>query len=211
MTTLSRTRILIVDDNQLTRLGIAALIETQPDLELVGEATDGARAVTMWTDLQPDVALVDLRLPIMDGVQVIELARKRAPDVRALVLSHYDGDENIFRALRAGAYGYLTKDAPGEQILEAIRSVAAGKRTLPPDIAAQLAARSGQAELTVRELQVLALIATGASNRDIADQLAISERTATTHTSNILGKLGAKSRTEAVAIATQRGLVPPRG
>lgn len=207
MTPTTPIRVLLVDDNQLTRIGLSTVIGTQPDMTVVGEATDGARGVSLYASLGPDVGVIDMRLPVLDGVQVIESIRRTAPAARLLVLTHYDGDENIFRAMRAGALGYLTKEAPGEEILTAIRTVHRGERYLPPHIARQLAERTLHAELTARELQVLERMAAGASNRDIAQSLAISERTVATYASNVLAKLGARSRTEAAAIAQQRGLL----
>jgi two-component system, NarL family, response regulator len=200
-------RILLVDDNQLTRIGLTTLVGTQKDMEIVGEAIDGPHGTKLFAQLSPNVAVVDLRLPVMDGVQVIDAIRRTKPDAHVLVLTHYDGDENIFRALRAGALGYLTKESPGEEILTAIRTVHAGGRYLPPHIARQLAERTLHPDLTARELQVLERMAIGASNREIATFLEISERTVATYASNVLAKLGAKSRTEAVAIAKQRGLL----
>jgi len=199
--------ILMVDDNQLARMGVAMLISTQEDMRLVGQAPDGATGVKMFGELMPDVSLIDLRLPGMDGIAVLQEIKRRFPRARCLVLSHYDGDENIFRALRAGASGYLTKEASGPTILEALRAVHAGQRYLPPAIAAQLADHLSQAELTKREQDVLEHIARGGSNRDVAAALAISDRTVATYVSGLMSKLGAKSRTEAVAIGRARGLL----
>lgn len=207
MTDATPIRILIIDDNQLTRIGLTTLVGTQKDMLVVGEAIDGPHGTKLFASLNPDVAVVDLRLPVMDGVQVIEAVRRSRPEARILVLTHYDGDENIFRALRAGALGYLTKESPGEEILTAIRTVHGGTRYLPPHIARQLAERTLHPDLTARELQVLERMGEGASNRDIATALAISDRTVATYASNVLAKLGAKSRTEAVAIAQTRGLL----
>jgi DNA-binding NarL/FixJ family response regulator len=200
-------RVLIIDDNQLARMGVAMLLSTQDDVKMVGEAVDGPSGIKLYQELRPDVAVVDLRLPDMDGVAVLEAIRRVDAAARCLVLSHYEGDENIFRALRAGAGGYLTKQAPGPEILAAIRTVFAGKRYLPPDIASQLADRFGQVELTKREQEVLEHVSQGSSNRTIAEALQISERTIATYVSAIMSKLGAKSRTEAVSRGRSRGLL----
>jgi DNA-binding NarL/FixJ family response regulator len=200
-------RVLIIDDNQLARMGVAMLLSTQDDVKMVGEAVDGPSGIKLYQELRPDVAVVDLRLPDMDGVAVLEAIRRVDAAARCLVLSHYEGDENIFRALRAGAGGYLTKQAPGPEILAAIRTVFAGKRYLPPDIASQLADRFGQVELTKREQEVLEHVSQGSSNRTIAESLQISERTIATYVSAIMSKLGAKSRTEAVSRGRSRGLL----
>jgi DNA-binding NarL/FixJ family response regulator len=199
--------VLIIDDNQLARMGVAMLLSTQSNVRLVGEAVDGPSGVKMYAELKPDVALVDLRLPGMDGISVLEAIRRHKSDARCLVLSHYDGDENIFKALRAGASGYLTKQAPGPDILDAIRTVYSGQRYLPAAIAAQLVDRLHQTELTKREQDVLVQIAGGGTNRDIAETLAISERTVATYVSALMSKLGVKSRTEAVTKARSRGLL----
>ncbi|MDX2018881.1 MAG: response regulator transcription factor [Deltaproteobacteria bacterium] len=200
--------VLIIDDNQLARMGVAMLLSTQDDVKLVGEAADGPSGLKLYQEVKPNVALVDLRLPNMDGVAVLEAIRRLDPHARCLVLSHYEGDENIFRALKAGAGGYLTKQASGPEILNAIRAVFAGKRYLPPEIASQLADRFGQSELTKREQEVLVQVSEGKSNRAIADLLQISDRTVATYVSAIMAKLQAKSRTEAVSRARTRGLIP---
>jgi DNA-binding NarL/FixJ family response regulator len=203
----NKIRVLLIEDNQLTRLGVSTLLASQPDLSIVGEAEDGSVGIALYKKLQPDVALVDLRLPVFDGVQVMNALKEHDPSARVLILTHYDGDENIFRALRAGALGYLTKDAPGEQILAGVRAVAKGQRYVPNEILQQLAERTLYAPLTPREQQILEHLSRAESSRAIADALGISERTATTHIGNLLGKLGAKTRAEAVRVARSRGLL----
>jgi two-component system NarL family response regulator len=206
----SRIRILVVEDNELFRLGTTSLIATQPDLEVVAEAHHGAEALSLYDRTNPDVVVVDLRMPHLDGVQVTAALARRAPPGRVLVLTHYQGGEDVARALRAGALGYLGKDTSGEEVLRAIRTVAGGKRYLPPEIADRLAENLQHAPLTAREQQVLACLFDGMSNREVATALGIAERSATTYVSQLLGKLGAKSRTEAVTIALKRGLLPGR-
>jgi two-component system NarL family response regulator len=203
-------RVLVAEDNFYTRLGTVAFLRGQPGIHVVGEAANGVRALELFAQLRPDVTIVDLRMPGMGGVELTTRLRQRAPDARILVLTHYEGDEDIFQALKAGAAGYLTKEAPGEDLIAAIRAVHAGSGFLPPEIAERLQSRSGLPQLTQREREVLAEIAEGASNREAASTLGISERTAGLYVSSILCKLGASSRTEAVSIATRRGLLPGR-
>jgi DNA-binding NarL/FixJ family response regulator len=201
----------VVEDNFYTRLGTVSFLRGQPGIEVVGEAANGEAALAVHAELQPDVTVVDLRMPGVDGVQLTTALCARREDERVLVLTHYEGDEDIFRALKAGARGYLTKEAAGEDLVAAIRAVHAGKRFLPPEIAERMANRMLQPALTHREMQVLARVARGASNREIAGELALSERTVGLYVSSILGKLGARSRTEAVAIAQQRGILRAEG
>jgi two-component system, NarL family, response regulator len=203
----TKTRVLVADDNRLTRLGIVTVLELHDDLEVVGQAVDGAQAVTMFRDLKPDVLVVDLKMPHLDGVQVTTQICKDDPAARILVLTHYDGDENIFQALRAGARGYLTKDIEGNELVEAIRALAAGGRFIPPEIASRVAERATRPELTPREQQVLERMAKGLTNKEIAQGLDISDRTIGVYVGNILAKLEAKTRTEAVTVATKRGLL----
>jgi two-component system NarL family response regulator len=205
-----KIRVLVVEDNFYTRLGAMAFLRGQPDIEVVGEAPDGQEGLRLHEALRPDVTLVDLRMPRMDGEQLIAALAGRTPPARVLVLTHYQGDENIFRALEAGAQGYLTKEASGEELVAGIRAVHAGERFLPPEIVARLADREGQRALTRREVAVLELIADGASNREVARALVISARTVEVYVASILSKLEATSRTEAVAIATRRGILPTR-
>lgn len=206
-----KIRILLAEDNELFRLGTASLIGTQADMEIVGEAHDGPSAIAAYERTKPDVAIVDLRMPHLDGVQVTAALVAQQPPARVLVLTHYQGDEDIAKALRAGALGYLSKDTPGEEVLRAIRIVAGGRRHVPESIAERLAESLTHEPLTAREQQVLACLGDGMSNREVATTLGIAERSATTYVSQLLAKLGAKSRTEAVAIALRRGLLPPSG
>jgi DNA-binding NarL/FixJ family response regulator len=200
-------RVLVVEDNQLMRIGIVSLLRSQGDVEVVGEACDGVEAINRYRALRPDVVLLDLRMPTLDGVQVATALLREDPGARLLVLTHYDGDEQIFQAMRAGARGYLTKESPGGEVLAAVRAVHAGLRYLPPAIAARLAARDEVHVLTARERQVLAAMAEGLANQDIAARLGVSVRTVAIFVRNVLWKLDAKSRTEAVAVARRRGLV----
>jgi DNA-binding NarL/FixJ family response regulator len=200
-------RILVVEDHNVVRQGLVALIKTVPDMSVIAEAADGAEAVELFRKHQPDVTLMDLRLPRMSGVDAIKTIRSEFPAARVIVLTTFDGDENIFRALQAGARGYLLKDMFGDELMEAIRTVHAGKTRIPPEIAQRLAERMGGPSLTNRELEVLGLIVSGKSNREIGNELAISEATVKTHINNILGKLGVSDRTQAATTAIQRGIV----
>lgn len=200
-------RVLIADDHAVVREGLAAMINRQPDMGVVAEAADGEEAVRQWSALRPDVALVDLRMPRLDGVGVISQVRTLDPRARILILTTFDGDEDIYRGMRAGAKAYLLKDAPREQLLDCIRAVHAGDTFLPPNVAAKLAAQVSGERLTDRELEILGSMAAGHSNKAIARALGISEGTVKTHVKSVLFKLGATSRTEAAAIAARRGLV----
>ncbi len=183
------------------------MIGREPDMAVVAEAGNGGQAVEQFVSHRPDVGLMDLRMPGMDGVCAITTIREHDPDARIVVLTTYDGDEDIYRGLRAGAKAYLLKDAPGEELLETIRNVNRGKMCVPPTIAAKLAGRLSGSELTARELEVLNLMAEGRSNRDIAHSLAITEGTVKAHVNNILNKMNVSGRTEAVTIAIKRGIV----
>ena len=200
-------RVLVVEDNFYTRLGTMAFLREQPELVVAGEAGDGERALEIFEASRPDVVIVDLRMPRMDGIELTRRLHLRAPELPILVLTHYQGDEDIAQALKAGARGYLSKESPGEELLAAIRAVTAGQAYLPPEIVEQMSSRRGQQELTRRERQLLEYVADGASNREAAEALGITERTAGLYVSRILSKLGARSRTEAAAIATRRGLL----
>jgi two-component system NarL family response regulator len=204
----TRIRVLIVEDNFYTRYGTVAFLREQAGIDVVGAAGNYERACQFLHELQPDVVLVDLRLPDLDGVQLAEWLIARRPDARILVLTNYQGDEDIFRALRAGARGYLTKDSSGDELLSAIRALHAGERFIPSAIAERIARRQGRQELTRREREVLVQVADGASNREVAETLGISERTVEVFMSSILSKFGARSRTEAVSMASHRGLLP---
>jgi two-component system NarL family response regulator len=200
-------RILVADDHNVVRQGLVALIKTVPDMAVVAEAADGVQAIELFRKHQPDVTIMDLRLPGMSGVDAITQIRRDFPSARILVLTTFDGDENIFRALQAGARGYLLKDMFGDELMEAIRTVHAGKTRIPAPIAQRLAERMGGPSLTNRELEVLKLIVAGNSNKDIGNELSISEATVKTHINSILSKLGVSDRTQAATTAIQRGIV----
>jgi two-component system NarL family response regulator len=200
------TRILVADDHIIVRDGLAALIDRQSDMKVVAEASDGAQAIAQYRQHRPHVALIDLRMPVVDGLAAIERVRAEFADAKLLVLTTYDGDEDIYQALRAGACGYLLKDLFREELLAAIRAVAAGGRYVPAPVAARLAERLPGDELSAREHEVLQKIVSGRSNRSIADELAISEGTVKTHVNHILAKLGVSDRTQAAVIALRRGL-----
>ncbi len=200
-------RILVADDHNVVRQGLVALIKTVSDMTVVAEAADGVQAVELFRKHQPDVTIMDLRLPGMSGVDAITHIRREFPTARILVLTTFDGDENIFRALQAGARGYLLKDMFGDELMEAIRSVHSGKTRIPAPIAQRLAERMGGPSLTNRELEVLKLIVSGNSNKDIGTELSISEATVKTHINSILSKLGVSDRTQAATTAIQRGIV----
>jgi len=200
-------RILSVEDHYLARLAVTTLIGDQPDMEVVGTAESGNEAIELYQRLRPDVVLMDVRLPEMDGVAATEAICHRDPSARVLVLSNYESEEDIMRAVSAGALGYLKKDVKGEVLIEAIRKVRDGIRYFPQEIAERGGDRSSRSNLTPREIEVLDLIFKGLSNREIADRLTIGEGTVRIHVSNVLLKLGVKRRTEAVAVALKRGLL----
>ena len=201
-------RVLIADDHPVVREGLAAMIGRQPGLVVVGEAATGQQALELFCRQAPDVTLMDLRMPGMSGVEAIAAIRQESPTARIVVLTTYDGDEDIVRALRAGAKAYLLKDTPRDELLETIRAIHAGQTRLPPPVAAKLAERVATgAELTDRESEVLGLIAAGKSNKEIAAALNITEGTVKAHVNNILGKLGVSDRTQAVITALRRGIV----
>lgn len=200
-------RILIVDDHPIVREALITVIERQDDMTIVGEATNGKAAVELFQQLAPDVTLLDLRLPEMDGISALVAMRTHNPAARVIILTAFDQEEDIYRGLRAGAKAYLIKDTPTQTVLETIRSVHHGQTCIAPDIATKLAERMVGPEVTPRELEVLRLLMEGTSNRAIAAALHISEGTVKTHVNNILGKLGANDRTQAVTIALKRGLI----
>lgn len=202
--------VLLADDHHVVRVGLRAILDPSPDIEVVGEAGDGAEAIALVRDLDPDVVLIDLRMPRMDGVAAIALLREEALDVAVLVLTTYDTDADIVRAIEAGATGYLLKDATRDELLQAIRSAAAGRSALAPAVASRLAARmaapAGSA-LSAREIEVLELVARGRSNKEIARLLHLSEATVKTHLVHAFSKLGVEDRTEAVTVAIDRGII----
>jgi DNA-binding NarL/FixJ family response regulator len=200
-------RVLICEDHQIVREGLVALLESQDDFQVVGEAGDGEAALTLFRRAPPDVTLMDLRMPRLDGVEVIRTLRREHPDSRFLVLTTYDSEDDISRALQAGASGYLLKGTNRSTLRDAIRLVHAGRRYIPPEIAERVLPGPAAEELTDREVQVLRRIAEGLSNRDIGTQLGISESTVKTHVNRLLGKLGVTDRTKALVLALKRGLV----
>ena len=208
-------RILIADDHPLFRKGMRAVLTDVPDFEVAGEAATGAEAVSMVERLGPDVVLMDLRMPVMGGADAIAALRREFPGARVIVLTTFDGDEDIYRSLQAGAQGYLLKDMFFEELEDAIRTVHAGGRRIPGVVAERLAGRMGTSDLTGRELEVLEQIVLGHSNKEIAAALDISEATVKSHVNNILSKLGVADRTQAATTAIRRGLVrlpdAPRG
>jgi two-component system NarL family response regulator len=200
-------RVLVVDDHALLRTGVANIINQEPDLEVVAEAADGEAAVVAYQQHQPDVTLMDLRMPGMEGVEAVRRIRELDPHARVVVLTTYDADEDIARALAAGAKAYILKDIAADGLLACIRQVLEGRTYLAPAAAAKLAERVTQVQLTPRELTALRLMADGQSNKEIAQSLGISERTVKTHLGHLFEKLGVTSRTEAMRVATRRGLV----
>lgn len=203
-------RIVIADDHPVVRDGLRGMLDGQPDLEVVGEAADGLEAVAMVDRHQPHLVLMDLRMPRLDGVQAIRLLAVEHPAVRVLVLTTFDADQEIVRAVEAGAIGVLLKDAPREELFRAVRASARGEPTFPSAVTARLLTRLRRPQLeppSDRELEVLALVARGLTNRAIGRQLSISEATVKTHLVHLYGKLGVSDRTSAVAVALERGLI----
>src|SRR5262245_12694980 len=200
-------RVMVVDDHQIVRQGLVALLNTEPGLTVVAEATNGQQAVELYRQQRPDITLMDLRLPVLGGVEATKTIRQEFPAAKIIVLTTYDGDEDIYRALQAGAQSYLLKGVSFDELLEAIRTVHAGARRIPSAVAERLAERMTGQELTARELQVLELIVKGRSNKEISTELAISEATVKSHINSLLSKLGVSDRTQAATSALQRGLV----
>jgi DNA-binding NarL/FixJ family response regulator len=200
-------RILTVDDHPLLREGIAALVKAEPDMSIVAEASDGAEATEKFRLHRPDVTLMDLQMPRLDGIETIKQIRSEFPDARIIVLTTYTGDAKIVGALKAGALAYILKRHVHKELLEAIRAVHAGQKRIPPEIAAELADHAADDELTQREIDVLRLVAAGNGNKQIADLLSIGEATVRTHVGNILSKLGANDRTHAVTLGLSRGII----
>jgi len=203
----ARIRILCVDDHPLLRKGIGTMIANESDMLLVAEASNGRDAMEMFRKHKPDVTLMDLRLPRMSGIDIMIAIRAEFPEARIIILTTFEGDVEIQRALEAGARAYMLKTMPAEEMIEIIRHVHAGKKRVPPEIAAQLAEHYSDDALTEREIDVLRQIAGGNRNRDIADKLFISEHTVKIHIKHIMEKLGASDRTEAVAIGARRGII----
>jgi two-component system NarL family response regulator len=203
----SPASVLIVDDHALLRTGVANIINHEPDLQVVAEASNGLEAVDAFERHRPDVTLLDLRMPVMEGVETVRRIRERDPQAKVIVLTTYDTDEDIARALKAGAKAYILKDIAADALISCIHDVLKGKTYLAPSAAAKLAERVTKIQLTPRELATLRSMAQGRSNKEVASELGISERTVKTHLGHLFQKLGVTSRTEAVRVATHRGLV----
>ncbi|MBD9436356.1 response regulator transcription factor [Pseudoxanthomonas sp. PXM03] len=199
-------RILTVDDHPLLREGIAAVIEGQSDMQLVGEAANGREALQVFRDCRPDVTLMDLQMPEMDGVEAIGAIHREFPEARVVVLTTYQGDAQALRAFKAGASGYLLKSMLRRELVDTIRNVHAGRRCIPPEIASGIAEHASDDALTLREIEVLRQVADGNGNKRIAHHLGIAEETVKAHMKNILAKLDANDRTHAVTIAVRRGI-----
>jgi DNA-binding NarL/FixJ family response regulator len=207
MSKASTIRVFSVDDHPLLREGIATLVNSQPDMELIAQASTGTEAVQVFKQHQPDVTLLDLRLPDMSGIDTLIAIRTAFPEARIIMLTTFEGDVEIQRALQAGARGYLLKNMPPSELLDVIRQVHAGKKRIPPEIASQLAEHLSDETLTEREVEVLREVANGNRNRNIAEKLFISEETVKVHIKHIMEKLGASDRTQAVAIGVRRGII----
>ena len=202
-------RILVVDDHPMLREGIAAVIDDQPDMMLVAEAGNGLEAIKQFRACRPDVVLMDIQMPEMNGVDAITIIRKEFPAACILVLTTYKGDVQALRALKAGAQGYLLKSALRKELVETVRNLHAGKRCIPPEIAAEISYHAIDDALSMREIAVLTCVAAGNSNKSVATELGISEDTVKVHMKSILAKLDAKDRTHAVTIALRRGIIGP--
>lgn len=207
MSSNSPIRVFSVDDHPLLREGIAALVNSQPDMVLIGQGANGAEAVQLFKEHLPDVTLLDLRLPDMSGIDVLIAIRSQFPEARIIMLTTFEGDVEIQRALQAGARGYLLKNMPPTELLDVIRQVHAGKKRIPPEIASQLLEHMADEVLTEREIEVLRQVADGNRNREIAERLFISEETVKVHMKHIMEKLGASDRTQAVSIGLRRGII----
>lgn len=203
----SPIRILVADDHYIVRMGLIAMVNTEPDMEVVAEAADGSQAIALFAKINPDLALMDLRMPVKNGIEAIIEIRKQNNTARILMLTALDGDEDIHKALESGAAGYVLKDSTEEKLMPAIRAVASGQRWIPAEVAKRLASRRLFEELTPRELQVLKELAKGLANKQIADVLNITENTTKWYLKNILAKLRVADRAEAVAVAIQRGII----
>jgi len=207
MANVKTIRVLCVDDHPLMREGISAIVRNEADMEIVAEASTGQEAIALYREHRPHITLMDLRLPDMSGIDALAEIRNEHREARVVMLTTYEGDVEIQRALAAGAQGYLLKSMPRKKLIEALRRVAAGSKCIPAEVAAHLAEHMGEESLTRREIEVLQQMAGGNRNRDIAGQLFISEETVKGHVKHIMEKLGASDRTEAVAIAVRRGII----
>jgi DNA-binding NarL/FixJ family response regulator len=199
--------ILVADDHFIVRMGVIALVNTEPHMVVVGEAADGHQAVELYAKHKPDLVLMDLRMPIKDGIEATIEIRSQDASARVLMLTTFDGDTDIHKALQAGAQGYVLKSATGQELIPAIEAVAAGQRWIPKEIAKRLASRKLFEELTAREVQVLQLLVKGSANKQIGEMLNISEHTVKDHLKSVFGKLQVVDRTEAVTAAIQRGII----
>lgn len=207
MTETQPIRILIAEDHLIARVGVGAIVNAQPDMKVVAEATNGQQAVALYRERRPDVVLMDMRMPVMTGFEAVANIRAEFPDARVVALSTFGGDEDIRRAILSGVQSYLTKDVLHDELIQAIRAVHAGQRYLPPSIAAALAAQLPRPDLSARELEVLNLIVQGLSNKQIGLTLNIAEHTVKNHVKSILAKLDVEDRTQAATAAIQRGIV----
>jgi len=203
----TKATVMLVDDHALLRTGVANIINQEPDLSVVAQASNGVEAIAAFERYRPDVTLLDLRMPVMEGVEAVRHIRARDPQARVIVLTTYDTDDEIARALKAGAKAYVLKDISANDLIGCIRDVLAGKTYLAPSAAAKLAEGVTRVQLTPREMSTLRLMADGKSNKEIGGELSISERTVKTHLGHLFEKLGVTSRTEAIKVATKRGLV----
>ena len=200
-------RVMCVDDHPLVRKGVASILANEPDMEVVAEASSGREAVDKYRELHPDVVLMDLRMPEMDGTEATRAIRGENPDARIIALTSYDGDQDIYRALEAGVRGYILKEMVHTEVVKAIRTVQSGKRLMPPEVAERLSEYFPQVALTPREVEVLSFVARGLANKEIAHKLGTANGTIKMYVQNILEKLGASDRTHAVTIAIERGIL----
>ena len=207
MSRLTRIRVFSVDDHPLLQEGLAAIINNQPDMVLIAQASNAQEGIQQFRKHKPDVTLMDLRLPDKSGIDAMIAVRKEFPEARVIMLTTFEGDVEVQRALEAGARGYMLKSMPPKDLVEVIRQVHAGKKRIPPQLAAQLAEHMSDEDLTAREIEVLSQIAGGNRNRDIAEKLFITEETVKVHIKHIMEKLGASDRTQAVAIGVRRGII----